>query len=120
VKWIVISAGVSPASISSRTRARRGDLLGHAVADALGTDLRGQDRPRLRERLDRRDIEPERKQRLRQLAGAGGEVEHASAGLEAQLRRHRTNHRRRVLGAAALIRSGDIGEAACERVQRHA
>ena len=97
-----------------------GDRLGDPVADALGADRGGERRSHRLLRLDRDDVKAELEQTPRQLARAGGEVEHPSPRAHPELGRERSDRGGRVLRPTALVRSGDAVEVRGERVQLHA
>src|SRR5207302_5901069 len=93
---------------------------GQALSNPALTDARTEHLAQRSLRLDRDDVQLRGQQRARQLAGSGGQIEHACTAREAKLCCECADHSRRVLRAPALVVIGDRRKALREGVKAHA
>jgi hypothetical protein len=87
------------------------DRLSDSLSHPLLTDAGGEYLAQRRQRLDSDHIETMAQQRTGELASPGGQVEDRCARRDTQLGRDGPHDSGHVLGAAALILAGDLGEA---------
>ena len=100
-------------------RVRERDALGRAGERLRRRAPAARARPHLAHRLDRDHVRAARHEQPRQLARAGGEVEHGAPGPQRELLDDPRDRRGRIVGPAALVDVGG-GEASRRRMQvRH-